>query len=69
MLNEDKRGPILEAIVSRMKTTRLKLNQQNDSNDRIRFIAVSATIPNIDDLAAWLDDNTICHKYFELSVW
>ncbi|KAG4067800.1 hypothetical protein HA402_010486 [Bradysia odoriphaga] len=67
LLNEDKRGPILEAVVSRMKTTRLKLNQQNDSTDRIRFIAVSATIPNIDDLASWLDekDNTICHKVSE----
>lgn len=47
-----------------MKTIRLKLNQQFESSERIRFIAVSATIPNIADLASWLDDkdNTVYHK-------
>ncbi|KAJ6637700.1 putative ATP-dependent DNA helicase HFM1 [Pseudolycoriella hygida] len=64
LLNEDKRGPILEAVVSRMKCIRLKLNQQQHLTNRIRFVAISATIPNIEDLALWLDDkdNTLYHK-------
>jgi ATP-dependent DNA helicase HFM1/MER3 len=39
------RGATLEAVVSRMKALRPAL----------RFIALSATIPNAEDIAAWLD--------------
>lgn len=42
-LNEN-RGPTLEAVVSRMKT----------ATENIRFIALSATVPNSDDVASWL---------------
>ncbi|KAI7899419.1 Sec63 Brl domain-containing protein [Cokeromyces recurvatus] len=45
ILNE-KRGACLEACVSRMKTM---------DNNRLRFIAVSATVPNLNDIATWLD--------------
>ena len=41
---KDSRGATLEAIVSRMKSV----------GNNIRFIALSATIPNSDDIAAWL---------------
>lgn len=50
LLNEDRRGSILEVIVSRMK---LIISAKQESND-LRFICVSATIPNIEDLAMWL---------------
>lgn len=40
----DSRGATLEAIVSRMKSV----------GNNIRFIALSATIPNSDDIATWL---------------
>lgn len=40
----DERGATLEAVVSRMKSM--------DSN--VRFIALSATIPNAEDVASWL---------------
>ncbi len=43
MLN-DARGATLEAVVSRMKTIR----------SDIRFVALSATVPNIQDVARWL---------------
>jgi ATP-dependent DNA helicase HFM1/MER3 len=43
MLKED-RGAILEAVVSRMKTI----------GTDVRFIALSATVPNLDDVASWL---------------
>jgi ATP-dependent DNA helicase HFM1/MER3 len=40
----DERGATLEAIVSRMKSV----------GTDVRFIALSATIPNADDVASWL---------------
>lgn len=40
----DVRGAVLEVVVSRMKTLGTKT----------RFIALSATIPNIGDVATWL---------------
>ncbi|KAI0400252.1 hypothetical protein F4802DRAFT_501621 [Xylaria palmicola] len=41
---KDTRGATLEAVVSRMKTI----------GGSIRFVAISATVPNIDDVAKWL---------------
>jgi ATP-dependent DNA helicase HFM1/MER3 len=43
ILKED-RGAILEAVVSRMKTI----------GTDVRFVALSATVPNLDDVASWL---------------
>lgn len=57
VLGEESRGPVIEAVVSRMKTLALNLNSTPCSSARsyqdetaLRFIAVSATIPNIDDV-------------------
>ncbi|KAI2618543.1 P-loop containing nucleoside triphosphate hydrolase protein [Hypomontagnella submonticulosa] len=41
---KDARGATLEAVVSRMKTI----------GANIRFVALSATVPNIEDIAKWL---------------
>ena len=41
---KDPRGATLEAVVSRMKSTGV----------HVRFIALSATVPNSDDIATWL---------------
>ena len=43
----DTRGATLEAVVSRMKTVSLE----------VRFVALSATIPNLNDVARWLGRN------------
>jgi ATP-dependent DNA helicase HFM1/MER3 len=40
----DERGATLEAVVSRMKSV----------GSDVRFIALSATVPNADDVASWL---------------
>ncbi|KAK8084255.1 ATP-dependent DNA helicase [Apiospora hydei] len=40
----DARGATLEAVVSRMKT----------SGANVRFVGLSATVPNIEDIATWL---------------
>ncbi|CAO3703252.1 unnamed protein product [Rhizopus stolonifer] len=48
ILNE-KRGAVLEACVSRMKTV----------GSQMRYIAVSATVPNMNDIAVWLQAKPI----------
>ena len=41
---KDSRGATLEAVVSRMKSV----------GSQVRFVALSATVPNSEDIAAWL---------------
>ncbi|CAD7089756.1 unnamed protein product [Hermetia illucens] len=62
LVNEDVRGPTLEAVVSRMKTIRHIMKTKGEDEDfGLRFIAASATIPNIEDVAAWLgEDQPAC---------
>lgn len=47
LLKED-RGANLEAVVSRMKSL----------GSDVRFVALSATVPNYDDIASWLGKNS-----------
>ncbi|CAK1556399.1 unnamed protein product [Leptosia nina] len=73
ILNDNTRGPVLEAVVSRMKAIESsaksvhrikKLQRQYQNTDdqsvietpapKIRFIAVSATVSNPEDVANWL---------------
>ncbi|KAH6771509.1 DNA helicase ROCK-N-ROLLERS [Perilla frutescens var. hirtella] len=53
-LLNDPRGAALEAIVSRIKMLACNLEMKSSPLSRVRFLAVSATIPNISDLAEWL---------------
>lgn len=46
---KDTRGATLEAVVSRMKSV----------GSNVRFVALSATIPNSDDIATWLGKDHI----------
>ena len=48
MLNET-RGATLEAVISRMKAI-----SASNINGPIRFLAISATIPNVADIGRWL---------------
>lgn len=61
LLNDSARGHTLEAVVSRMKTISAA-SQRHHANDynalRIRYIAVSATIPNLEDVGQWLGGNS-----------
>ncbi|KAF5306946.1 hypothetical protein FQA39_LY00176 [Lamprigera yunnana] len=54
LLHDDNRGATVEVIVSRMKTIQYSLEKSYNSMN-IRFIAVSATIPNAEDIAKWLE--------------
>ena len=66
-MNDESRGPTMEAIVSRMKTVRASVMWAKEEEalgrgesehgkhvghtPSLRFIAISATIPNIDDVS------------------
>ena len=52
-LNDESRGPTMEAIVSRMKTIRASVSWESasSSDEILRFMAISATIPNIQDVS------------------
>ncbi|KAF5195515.1 Atp-dependent dna helicase mer3-like protein [Thalictrum thalictroides] len=53
-LLNDMRGASLEAIVSRIKMLSKNSEMHSSTLARVRLVAVSATIPNIEDLAEWL---------------
>ncbi|XP_057464272.1 DExH-box ATP-dependent RNA helicase DExH17 isoform X1 [Actinidia eriantha] len=53
-LLNDPRGAALEAIVSRIKLLACNPEMKSSTLSCVRFLAVSATIPNIGDLAEWL---------------
>lgn len=67
VLGESSRGAVIEAVVSRMKAFsnakeadyNEQLNEEASSlSSKIRFLAVSATLPNIDDFCTWLSSNS-----------
>ena len=49
-INAENRGPTLEAIITRMKMGR-------DNSNKVRFVAISATAPNICDIGEWLTND------------
>ncbi|NXA70674.1 HFM1 helicase, partial [Mohoua ochrocephala] len=71
VIKEESRGATLEVVVSRMKTVQSSLWRLLENQDAIpplRFVAVSATIPNTQDIAEWLSDGkmpAVCLKIDE----
>ncbi|XP_035775430.1 probable ATP-dependent DNA helicase HFM1 [Anopheles albimanus] len=67
VIEDSERGANLELVVARMKYIDARLNSQADlgplgepvarSGTSIRFIAVSACIPNVGDFARWLQND------------
>ena len=55
LLNEEHRGATLEAIIARIKLLKNMENFKQTNLENIRIIAVSATIPNITDVAEFLE--------------
>ncbi|RKO85533.1 P-loop containing nucleoside triphosphate hydrolase protein, partial [Blyttiomyces helicus] len=58
-LNEPGRGATLEVVVSRMQTVSLEMQRESggsSTKSRLRILALSATVPNIQDVGNWLRD-------------
>ncbi|KAL1392900.1 hypothetical protein pipiens_012134 [Culex pipiens pipiens] len=62
ILNDPNRGPVLEAVVSRMRNIHRFIGGESEGGmEPMRIIALSATAPNVADLAAWVGHgNTTC---------
>uniref|UniRef100_A0A673G113 Probable ATP-dependent DNA helicase HFM1 n=1 Tax=Sinocyclocheilus rhinocerous TaxID=307959 RepID=A0A673G113_9TELE len=59
VVKDKTRGATLEVVVSRMKTMHsYQLAVNPESKASTRFVAVSATIPNIQDVSEWLSDES-----------
>lgn len=56
LVNDGERGATLEAVISRMKTIRSLIWPTEPDN--LRFVAVSATVSNIKDIAEWFSTPT-----------
>ncbi|NXV58959.1 HFM1 helicase, partial [Molothrus ater] len=71
VIKDESRGATLEVVVSRMKTIQSSLWRLLEKHDTVlplRFVAVSATIPNTQDIAEWLSDSkmpAVCLKIDE----
>ncbi|XP_045703098.1 probable ATP-dependent DNA helicase HFM1 [Phyllostomus hastatus] len=70
VVKDENRGPTLEVVVSRMKTVQSLSHTLENTSSVIpmRFIAVSATIPNAEDIAEWLSNGerpAVCLKMDE----
>ncbi|NXE05492.1 HFM1 helicase, partial [Lophotis ruficrista] len=70
VVKDESRGATLEVVVSRMKTVQASLGrlENHDTVPPLRFVAVSATIPNAEDIAEWLSDSkmpAVCLKIDE----
>ncbi|NWX24227.1 HFM1 helicase, partial [Aegotheles bennettii] len=71
VIKDESRGATLEVVVSRMKTVQSSLWRLSENHDKVsplRFVAVSATIPNAEDIAEWLSDSNmpaVCLKIDE----
>ncbi|XP_035525900.1 probable ATP-dependent DNA helicase HFM1 [Morone saxatilis] len=61
------RGATLEVVVSRMKAVHAYRTAQNpETGLSMRFVAVSATIPNVSDIADWLSNESGPATYLDM---
>ncbi|GAB6028693.1 ATP-dependent DNA helicase MER3 [Chamberlinius hualienensis] len=60
---DESRGATVEAVISRMLTT----SACSSNNSGIRFIAISATIPNVEDFANWFESTGKLAVSYKLS--
>ena len=68
LLNDDTRGATMEAVVSRMKTVQISINKdaETGTTPNMRFMAVSATIPNVNDVSQL---HGPLHLYFDFRYY
>ena len=64
-LVDESRGPTLEAAIARMRTISKTEQLQNMPIARMRVLAASATMSNVEDVAAWLGPGTAIREFGE----
>uniref|UniRef100_A0A3P8T828 Probable ATP-dependent DNA helicase HFM1 n=1 Tax=Amphiprion percula TaxID=161767 RepID=A0A3P8T828_AMPPE len=67
VVKDTTRGATLEVVVSRMKAVHTYRTSQNpEAGLSMRFVAASATIPNISDIADWLSNEGVQATYLDM---
>ncbi|XP_013384284.1 probable ATP-dependent DNA helicase HFM1 [Lingula anatina] len=68
ILNDETRGATMEAVISRMKTIRRAISREpgGEVDIPMRFITISATIPNIGDIAEWLSTDKVTASFYKM---
>ncbi|XP_026231243.1 probable ATP-dependent DNA helicase HFM1 isoform X2 [Anabas testudineus] len=67
VVKDETRGATLEVVVSRMKAVHTYRTAHNPEADlSMRFVAASATIPNISDIADWLSNESGPATYLDM---
>ncbi|XP_029686652.1 probable ATP-dependent DNA helicase HFM1 isoform X3 [Takifugu rubripes] len=67
VIKDATRGATLEVVVSRMKAVNAYRAAQNQgTSGTMRIVAVSATIPNISDIADWLSHESLPATYLDM---
>ncbi|XP_060602890.1 probable ATP-dependent DNA helicase HFM1 [Ruditapes philippinarum] len=68
ILNDPTRGSVVEAVASRMKTIQAARHRSKGTSDlpALRFLAISATITNIEDLAEWLGHGKVPAVHYKM---
>ncbi|EDV29849.1 uncharacterized protein TRIADDRAFT_52688 [Trichoplax adhaerens] len=62
ILNDNTRGATLEAVISRIKAYHISANDRGfAAEEKLRFLAISATIPNAQDVCRNSEVNYITH--------
>lgn len=64
-LTEPNRGPTLEAVIARMRTISQSADVASMPISRLRVLAASATMSNVEDIAAWLGPRTVIRQFGE----
>lgn len=64
LVNDGHRGATLEAVISRMKIIRAQVWPEEPNS--LRFIAVSATVSNVQDIAQWLSTDSTKAEIFQV---
>ncbi|XP_022248602.1 probable ATP-dependent DNA helicase HFM1 isoform X4 [Limulus polyphemus] len=71
LLNDSTRGATIEAVVSRMKTVQSSICRQLENSITsaagLRFLAVSATVPNAEDVVEWLGSSDVPGVSYKMS--
>ncbi len=67
-LLSEPRGASLEAVISRMKMLARFPELKECPIARIRFIAVSATVPNIEDIGKFLSTKNLISNKFQIEL-
>ena len=62
----------MEAVVSRMKTVQMSIKRESSNSNKMqamRILAVSATIPNVEDVSKYIEISVVTNGLRLVCIW